>query len=126
MVKPPRFPCRQPSSISGQGIKIPHVTWSCREKTKQNKKRMKRTFPGHCEAALEDNESACLPPGSIQEAGGNGLPPVSHTPSQTPHGPREPRAGWSRGGGLKSHRLPEAGAAAVAIDHRAPAHVVHH
>ena len=40
MVKTPRFACGQPSSISDQGIKTPHVTWSCRKT-----KRTKRTFP---------------------------------------------------------------------------------
>ena len=84
MVKTPRFACGQPSSISisDQGIKTPHVTVELQKNNKNEE-----DFPGHCEAALEDNESACFPPGSIQEAGGRGLPPVAHTPSQTPHGP---------------------------------------
>lgn len=84
MVKTPRFACGQPSSISisDQGIKTPHVTVEL-----QKNKKNEEDFPGHCEAALEDNESACFPPGSIQETGGRGLPPVAHTPSQTPHGP---------------------------------------
>ena len=65
-----------------------HMSRGAAEKKKQ--KKIEEDFPGQCEAALEDSESACLPPRSIQETGGSGLPPVAHDPSQTQHGPHQP------------------------------------